>query len=248
MRIKRNAGGTVTTAYEYGYGYDGGRRWRKDYLQNQWTWYPCGVACSAGELVEQQSDLTGATWTTGGQFLRVGARCDSLLLTRNSICHLTDIDENTVMMLDQNTASQYTALFDGFGALMASSGTQTTPCVIDENLLSLSPRDLIPSQQQPKPPCPCKCKGKNCKCPPSWHCRKNFKGITCKAAKTDPFPCGQIANGGNFGIDDCSSCNPVGGLNCKTVTAKAYAFVITSGKITCNITCVTATWLECECY
>ena len=29
VRIKRNAGGTITTAYEYGYGYDGGRRWRK---------------------------------------------------------------------------------------------------------------------------------------------------------------------------------------------------------------------------
>ena len=35
VKIKRNTGGTITTVYEYGYGCDGGRSWKKDYLQNQ---------------------------------------------------------------------------------------------------------------------------------------------------------------------------------------------------------------------
>ena len=49
IRIKKDyGGGTVVTAYEYGYAFDGGRRWRKDIAGNLWTWYPCGVACCAG--------------------------------------------------------------------------------------------------------------------------------------------------------------------------------------------------------
>jgi len=28
-------------------------------MANKWIWYPCGVACSAGELVEMSSDLSG---------------------------------------------------------------------------------------------------------------------------------------------------------------------------------------------
>ena len=42
-----------TTAYEYGYAFDGGRRWKKDIANAVWTWFPCGVACSAGDLVER---------------------------------------------------------------------------------------------------------------------------------------------------------------------------------------------------
>ena len=45
VRIRRDyGGGNVPLAYEYGYGFDGGRRWRKDYLNGVWTRYPCGVA------------------------------------------------------------------------------------------------------------------------------------------------------------------------------------------------------------
>jgi len=50
----------VQLAYEYGYGFDRGRRWRKDTVNGVWTRYPCGVACVAGELVEQQKPLEGA--------------------------------------------------------------------------------------------------------------------------------------------------------------------------------------------
>ncbi len=51
---------------------------------NKWTWYPCGVACGAGELVEQGSDLTGGTWTTNAQYLRAGGGCSSMLIRRKS--------------------------------------------------------------------------------------------------------------------------------------------------------------------
>ncbi len=73
-----------TLAYQYAYGADGNRRWAKDIANNAWTWYPCGVACGAGELVEQGSDLTGATWTTNAQYLRAGGGCSSMLIRRKS--------------------------------------------------------------------------------------------------------------------------------------------------------------------
>jgi len=60
----------VQLAYEYGYGFDGGRRWRKDYLNGVWTRYPCGVACGAGELVEQQKPLEGGSWTVSALYLQ----------------------------------------------------------------------------------------------------------------------------------------------------------------------------------
>jgi hypothetical protein len=62
--IKRDNGTTQTLAYEYAYGFDGGRRWRKDYDNNEWDWMPCGVACSAGELVVLQNSIGGSTWTS----------------------------------------------------------------------------------------------------------------------------------------------------------------------------------------
>ena len=71
-------------AYQYAYGADGNRRWAKDIANNKWTWYPCGVACGAGELVEQGSDLTGATWATNAQYLRAGGGCSSMLIRRKS--------------------------------------------------------------------------------------------------------------------------------------------------------------------
>ena len=68
--IAHEVSGTTTPAYAYGYGADGGRRWRKDYANNLSTWWPCGVACGAGGLVEKQSDLSGSQWTTSATLLR----------------------------------------------------------------------------------------------------------------------------------------------------------------------------------
>jgi hypothetical protein len=52
----------TTPLFEYGYGYDGARRWRKDLASNVWDWYPCGVACCAGDLATLRSTDGGATW------------------------------------------------------------------------------------------------------------------------------------------------------------------------------------------
>ena len=60
--LGRTVQNTTTTNYTYGYGFDGGKRWRKDLIGNKWDWYPCGVACCAGELGTLTSNLTGATW------------------------------------------------------------------------------------------------------------------------------------------------------------------------------------------
>ncbi len=73
-----------TQAYQYAYGADGNRRWSKDIANDLWTWYPCGVACGAGEMIEETSDLTGSSWSTSGQYLRAGGGCSSLLIRRKS--------------------------------------------------------------------------------------------------------------------------------------------------------------------
>lgn len=61
-KISRDTAGTITPVFEYGYGFDGNRRWRKDLAGNTWDWYPCGVACCAGELVTMRSTNGGASW------------------------------------------------------------------------------------------------------------------------------------------------------------------------------------------
>ena len=136
MRNKRNTGGTITTVYEYGYSYDGGRRWRKDYLQNQWTWYPCGVACSAGELVEQQSDLTGATWTTVGQQLRVGSGCTSMLLRRNGENHHNDLVGNNPVITDANSNILSSNLYDFYRTQRFSSGMAQSQWKFNDHYLA----------------------------------------------------------------------------------------------------------------
>ena len=85
LSITRNQNGVLTLAYEYAYGWDGGRRSRKDHLANVWTWFPCGVACGAGDLLEEQSDLTGVTWTVTAQYLSGQA-----IVRRNSEFHHWD--------------------------------------------------------------------------------------------------------------------------------------------------------------
>lgn len=57
---------------------------RKNIINDLWTWYPCGVACGAGEMIEETSDLTGSSWSTSGQYLRAGGGCSSLLIRRKS--------------------------------------------------------------------------------------------------------------------------------------------------------------------
>jgi YD repeat-containing protein len=76
VRIRQDYGGSnVQLAYECGYGFDGGGRWRKHYLNGVWTRYPCGVACGAGDLVEHQKPLEGGSWTVMRCICRVSRWC-----------------------------------------------------------------------------------------------------------------------------------------------------------------------------
>ena len=62
--ISKLQNGATTALFQYGYGFDGNRRWRKDLAGGVQDWYPCGVACCAGELVTLRSTNGGSTWTT----------------------------------------------------------------------------------------------------------------------------------------------------------------------------------------
>ena len=125
--LQHNTGGTITTAYQYGYAADGGRRWSKDLANNRWTWYPCGVACNAGELVEQTSDLIGSVWTTSALYLKGGSSCGSRIIRRNSEYHHIDIWGNYAYITG-NTANVIAIAFnDKFRVQRYISGTAQTP-------------------------------------------------------------------------------------------------------------------------
>ena len=114
--------GTVTLAYEYAYGFDGMRRWRKDYAANTWDWYPCGVMCGAGELVTQRSDLTGQTWQTNAQQLGRSA----LPSIRNGMSQLPDAKGSISTVVAQN-GTQYNGQVDGMGNRRGGNVSQVTP-------------------------------------------------------------------------------------------------------------------------
>jgi hypothetical protein len=123
VRIRRDyGGGNVQLAYEYGYGFDGGRRWRKDTVNGVWTRYPCGVACGAGDLVEQTSDLSGSQWTTSALYLQ-----GISLVRRNNEWHHFD-PLGTAQVITNNSASVISNnLYDLFGVLRYEQGSAQTP-------------------------------------------------------------------------------------------------------------------------
>ena len=180
--IGHNVAGTVTTLYQYGYGADGNRRWRKDLAGNVWTWFPCGVACSAGELVEQTSDLTGTTWATSGLYLRAGGGCSSQLVRRNTEYHHPDLSNNVGIITNATGTILSNRLYDNFSVARYVSGTSVTQSVtvceitIDETILAssgardayLPGRDVtLMAQAANTPNCHCGCKGKGGK---KCHC------------------------------------------------------------------------------
>lgn len=71
--VSKLQNGVTTQLFQYGYGFDGGRRWRKDLVASVWDWYPCGVSCAAGELVTLRSTNGGGTWATLETKLSSGA-------------------------------------------------------------------------------------------------------------------------------------------------------------------------------
>ena len=112
----------VQVAYEYGYGFDGGRRWRKDYVNGVWTRYPCGVACGAGELVEQEKPLEGGQWATSALYLQ-----GISLVRRNEEWHHFD-PFGTAGVITNGSASVISRnLYDLFGVLRYEQGSAETP-------------------------------------------------------------------------------------------------------------------------
>ena len=129
--------------YQYGYGADGNRRWRKDLVNNVWVWYPCGVACSAGELVEEVSDLSGGVWNVQALYLRAGGGCSSLLVRRNGEYHHGDVLDNKGVITDGSGNVLSSNVYDAFGVSMYTSGSAQTPyrpagLVLDEEGLDFS--------------------------------------------------------------------------------------------------------------
>jgi len=117
-----------TVKFEFGYAYDGARRWTKDIAANKWTWYPCGVACSAGELVEMSSDLTGATWTTTSTSLTTGG-CGTSLIRSDALFVVNDSRGNVTTITGANADTIATTVYDANGVRRAGSGS-LTPGVI----------------------------------------------------------------------------------------------------------------------
>jgi hypothetical protein len=109
--IKRDNGTTQTLAYEYAYGFDGGRRWRKDYDNNIWNWMPCGVACSAGDLAVLKSTIGGSNWTA--QRLLVPGKRSPFLETSVPLRSLVGFPTIEIVSLGQVGDS---GLPDRFGA------------------------------------------------------------------------------------------------------------------------------------
>ena len=123
VRIRRDyGGGNVQLAYEYGYGFDGGRRWRKDYLNGVWTRYPCGVACGAGDLVEQQKPLDGGRWTVSALYLQ-----GISLVRRNNEWHHFDPSGTAQVITNSSAQVVSNNLYDVFGVLRHPQGSAQTP-------------------------------------------------------------------------------------------------------------------------
>jgi YD repeat-containing protein len=110
ISIKRDNGTTQSLVFEYRYGFDGGRRWRKDYAQNVWNWYPCGVACRAGDLIVLGNSIDGSTWSTQWSFLPTshGRQHSDALMLRH-------ISGQSSMVLDGNLNIEAVPICDRFG-------------------------------------------------------------------------------------------------------------------------------------
>lgn len=119
-----------TLSYQYAYGADGNRRWSKDIGNDVWTWYPCGVACGAGEMVEETSSLTGSSWSVSSQYLRAGGGCSNLLIRRKSSTddeyHHENLQENYAIITDSAHNIKADIIFDNFNISRYSTNNTLT--------------------------------------------------------------------------------------------------------------------------
>ncbi len=77
--------------------------------------------------MEQQSDLTGATWTTIGQYVKAGGGCGSILFTRNSENHHYDLGGKVSVVSDTNSTVLSNNLYDTFKVTRYTQGNSSTP-------------------------------------------------------------------------------------------------------------------------
>ena len=149
----------TATKFEFGYGYDGGRRWSKDLDNNVWSWLPCGVACKAGELVELQSTLAGTTWTTASTNL-AATSCGGGLVRSGSQYVLNDLFGRVAQARDSSGAVVASATYDVFGVQRTGTGAfsggivrQTYGGNNEDGLMAFQQARALSNRPKPKSEC-----------------------------------------------------------------------------------------------
>jgi hypothetical protein len=91
-------------------------------LNGVWTRYPCGAACGAGELVEQQKPLEGGSWTTSALYLQ-----GISLVRRNNEWHHFDPLGTAQVITNSSAQVVSNNVYDVFGVLRHQQGNAQTP-------------------------------------------------------------------------------------------------------------------------
>ncbi len=86
------------------------------------TRYPCGVACGAGELVEQQKPLEGGDWVTSTLYLQ-----GISLVRRNNEWHHFDPFGTAGVITNGSAQVVSNNLYDLFGVVRYQQGSAQTP-------------------------------------------------------------------------------------------------------------------------
>ena len=87
------------------------------------------MACNAGELVEQTSDLTGATWTTSVLYLKSGSGCGASTIRRNSEYHHFDLQGYLSLVSGASASTLAARIYNRFGVQQFASGSAQTPWI-----------------------------------------------------------------------------------------------------------------------
>lgn len=112
-----------TTKFEFMAGFDGARRWSKDVSADRWDWFPCGVQCSAGELVEMTSTLAGSSWTTSATNLARSSCGGPGLVRSGSQWVLPDLFGRVRLAMSSSGSTVASAVFDSLGVQRFGTGT-----------------------------------------------------------------------------------------------------------------------------
>jgi YD repeat-containing protein len=142
-KIRRDyGGGNVVDAFEYAYAADGARRSRKDFQNGVWNWYPCGVSCCAGEMVEMQKPLTGGSWTPSALYTRGPAALNKTTSTTNRTVLMglgtryLEVDNQGNIVEDRVT--------DAFGVVRQAGNSAFYTQSLDESLVITHQSIVIP--------------------------------------------------------------------------------------------------------